>query len=309
MGRVELVELTPTHAHAVRVAAAFVGASPVGVHAPLTFGPTVVVGLEFADGLLAYVKAGAEQDVHREAAVIARARAAGVPAPEVLGFGFDADLPGGRWLLTCAASGVRLNALGLESATIDRTLDDLVDFYARLHRVALPGFGPLLADASGGSLPSWSRWQRETIEKALAQLGEVPFDVLGLCEAFAADLDRAPGVLLHADLGDGETFVDPASGAVTAVVDWGVALVGDPLYDLVRFVGGGPAEDERPWLIHPRLHARYLARTGLSSESAERMLAFYRFHICVVEAAWGEDYGWRPAHLAWAERLFDRLCG
>lgn len=306
MGR---VELTPTHSHAVRVAAAYVGASPVHVHAPLTFGPTVVVGLEFADGLVAYVKAGAEQDVHREAAVIARVRAAGVPAPEVLGFGFDADLPGGRWLLTRAASGVRLNALGLESPTIDRTLDDLVTLYARLHQEALPGFGLLLADASGGTLPSWSRWQRETIEKALAQLGEVPFDALGLCMAFAPDLDRAQGVLLHADLGDGETFVEPSTGAVTCVVDWGAALVGDPLYDLVRFVGGGPAEDERPRSVHPKLHARYLARTGLSPESAERMLAFYRFHICVVEAAWGEDYGWRPAHLAWAGRLFDQLSG
>ncbi|MBM7784593.1 phosphotransferase family protein [Tenggerimyces flavus] len=305
----ELVELTPSHHRAAQAAEAFIGADPVAVHAPLTFGPTVVVRLEFANGLDAYVKAGAEQDVHREAAVIARARAAGVPAPEVLGIGTDADLPGGRWLLTRAASGVRLNELGLESATIDRTLDDLVDLYARLHRVALPGFGPLHADASGGTLPSWSRWQRETIEKALAQLGEVPFDALGMCTAFAPDLDRAPGVLLHADLGDGETFVDPSTGAVTAVVDWGAALVGDPLYDLVRFVGGGPAEDERPGLVHPRLHARYLARIGLSPASAERMLTFYRFHICVVEAAWGEDIGWRPAHLAWAERLFDRLCG
>lgn len=306
MGR---VELTPTHAHAARVAAAFVGAEPVTVQASLTFGPTVVVGLEFADGLRAYVKAGAEQDVHREAAVIARVRAAGLPAPEVLGFGFDAGLPGGRWLLTRAAAGVRLHDLGLESATIGRTLDDLVDLYSRLHRQRLRGFGPLLADASGGTLPSWSRWQRETIEKALAQLGEVPFDVLGLGEAFAADLDRAPGVLLHADLGDGETFVDPASGAVTTIVDWGAALVGDPLYDLVRFVGGGPAEDERPGLLHPRLHAAYVTANELEPAHAERMVTFYRFHICVVEAAWGEDLGWRPAHLAWAERLFDRLSG
>jgi aminoglycoside phosphotransferase (APT) family kinase protein len=303
------VELTPAQQRAVEVAAAYVGAEPVSVRAEWTWGPTVVVALTFADGLRAYVKAGAEQDVHREAAVIARARAAGVPVPEVLGTGTDLGLPGGRWLLTRAVPGRKLSDQGLESPTTSRTLDELADIYARLHAVSLPGFGPLAADGSCGTLASWSQWQRDTMEKALAQLGpSAPADRFrSLAATFAADLDRAPGVLLHADLGDGETYVDPSTGAVTAIVDWGAALVGDPLYDLVRFVGGGPAEDPRPKLLHPRLQARYLGPNDTAE--ARRMMAFYRFHICVVEAAWGEEYGWRPGHVAWAEQLFDQLCG
>lgn len=79
------------------------------------------------------------------------------------------------------------------------------------------------------------------------------------------------------------------------------------LYDLTRFVGGGPADDERPAQLQPTLHARYFARRSCEPDHAQRMLAFYRFHICIMEAAWGEALGWTPGHIAWAERLIGQL--
>lgn len=90
-------------------------------------------------------------------------------------------------------------------------------------------------------------------------------------------------------------------------MDWGSALVGDPLYDIARFVGAGPADDPRPAQLLPMLHAGYFERNSYDPDYAQRMLAFYRFHMCVVEAAWGEGLGWRPSLLAWAERLIDQL--
>lgn len=111
--------------------------------------------------------------------------------------------------------------------------------------------------------------------------------------------------MLHADLGDREVYVDPATGAVTALVDWGDALIGDPLYDLVRFVGGGAADDPRPAELHPQLHRHYFELNPTDVDYAHRMMTFYRFHICVVEAAW--ENSWAPAHLAWADRLVDEL--
>lgn len=309
--------MSPAHHHAASVVAEFFGTRPISVQAQLTWGPTVVVEAAIDAELTVFVKAGADQNVHTEAAVIDHARGAGVPTVEVLGIGTDDRLPGGRWMITRAAPGRNLLDVGLRAATTARTMDDLAEYYTRFHRVALPGFGPV-AENGRGELDSWSLWQRRTAEEALAVLtrreagsavsAEFVSRVRELGGAFARDLDRAPGVLLHADLGDGETFVDPATGAVTAIVDWGAALVGDPLYDIARFVGGGPADDPRPALVLPVLHACYFERNRYDREHAQRMRKFYRFHMCVVEAAWGEDLGWTPSLVAWADQLIDELC-
>ncbi|MET9020024.1 phosphotransferase [Actinopolymorpha sp. NPDC004070] len=308
--------MSPEHHRAAEVVAEFLGTKPTSTRALLTWGPTVVVEARVDDGLTVFVKAGANQNVHTEAAVMERVRAAGVPAVDVLGVGNDDRLPGGRWMITRAATGQTLQDVGRTAPTITRTLDELADYYTLLHQVALPGFGAVADGAHDGVLLSWSQWQHETVDEALDLLtrtdgvpAEFASNARQLCSTFAGVLDRAPGVLLHADLGDGEVYVDPATGAVTAIVDWGAALVGDPLYDLVRFVGGGPADDERPAQLHPTLHARYFARNPYDIEHAQRMLAFYRFHICVVEAAWGADLGWTAGHVAWAQQLIDELDG
>ncbi|MFD2082777.1 Predicted kinase, aminoglycoside phosphotransferase (APT) family [Actinopolymorpha cephalotaxi] len=309
--------MTPEHHRAVEVVTEFLGTKPTSTRALLTFGPTVVVEARVDDGLTVFVKAGANQNVHTEAAVMERVRAAGVPAVDVWGVGNDDLLPGGRWMITRAAAGRTLQDVGRTAPTIGRSLDELAEYYTLLHQIALPGFGALTDDARGGRLSSWSRWQQGTVDEALGSLTRMeaaPPKFVSrareLCRAFAAELDAAPGVLLHADLGDGEIYVDPSTGAVTAIVDWGGALVGDPLYDLVRFVGGGPADDERPAQLHPTMHARYFARNSYDTEHVQRMLAFYRFHICVVEAAWGADLaGWTAGHVAWAQHLMDELGG
>jgi aminoglycoside phosphotransferase (APT) family kinase protein len=308
------VEMTPAHRSAADVVAAFLGATPDGVRAQLTWGPTVVVEVVVGDELRVFVKAGLNQNVHTEAHAIGHARRAGLPAPDVLGVGIDARLPGRKWMITRAATGVSLEHVGLRAPTSIRTLTDLADLFARLHCVTLPGFGPLADDGQSGTLTSWSRWQRDDIEQALVTLeraGSVPTSfpdrVRSVSEDFATTLDEGTGALLHADLGDGETFVDPDSGAVTALVDWGGALVGDPLYDLARFVSGGPADDPRPSIAFPVLHERYLEQTGADLDRARRLLAFYRLQICVDEAAWGEGLGWTPSLVTWAERLLPTL--
>ncbi|MGW5360914.1 phosphotransferase family protein [Actinopolymorpha pittospori] len=306
--------MSPAHHRAAALVADVLGTKPAFTRAPWTWGPTVVVEATIDDDLTVFIKAGANQNVHAEATVMEHVRAAGIPTVEVLACGADEQLPGGRWMMTRAAPGQPLQDVGRTAATIGRTLDDLAEYYARLHKVALPGFGPLSTDGQRGTFDSWSQWQRHTVEDAITALGQHSLvsaafvsRVRQLCDEFATDLDHAPAVLLHADLGDMETFVDTETGAVTAIVDWGAALVGDPLYDLVRFVGGGPADDPRPAQLQPTLHARYFERSPYETEHAQRMLKFYRFHICVVEAAWGEDLGWTRGHVTWAEQLIEEL--
>lgn len=308
--------MSPEALRAAEVVAEFLGVKAASARALWTWGPTVVVEARIDDSLTVFLKAGADQNVHTEAAVMEYVQAAGVPTVDVLGVGTDDQLPGGRWMITRAATGQTLQDIGRTAPTITRTLDDLAWYYTLLHQVAPSGFGAIAADGRSGTLESWSQWQQQAVNEALASLTQrdsVPATfasrVRQLSEVFAADLDRAPGALLHADLGDSETYVDPGSGAVTAIVDWGGALVGDPLYNLVRFVGGGPADDERPAQLLPTLHARYFDRNPYDTDHAQRMLKFYRFHICVVEAAWGEDLGWTTGHITWAQQLIDELGG
>jgi aminoglycoside phosphotransferase (APT) family kinase protein len=215
-------------------------------------------------------------------------------------------------MITRAARGQTLADVGLGAPTIARSLDDLALHYTRLHETTLPGRGPIAPEGSRATLASWSQWQQQVMEEALAKLTQRN-DVSAsfaerarrLSQEFAADLDRAPAALLHADLGDREVYVDPSSGEVTALVDWGAALVGDPLYDLARFVGGGPADDPRPAQLNPVLRERYFALNPQRPVHATRMLLFYRFHICIVEAAW--DPTWAPAHTTWADKLIADL--
>lgn len=277
-----------------------------------TWGPTIVVRVRLDGGQTAFLKASTAQDVHTEAAVIERARAAGVPVPEVLGTGVDEELPGSRWMITQAAPGATLQEVGRTAPTVARTLDDLARCYTRLHRTSLPGYGPIAPTADHAVFESWSLWQAHMINRALDSLtcrAAVTEQFVQrahlLTDHFAPSLDAAPAAMLHADLGDREVYVDSSTGAVTALVDWGDALIGDPLYDLVRFVGGGPADDPRPAQLHPELHRNYFKLNPQDPDHAHRMLTFYRFHICVVEAAWEDS--WAPAHVAWADSLMDEL--
>lgn len=59
--------------------------------------------------------------------------------------------------------------------------------------------------------------------------------VMTLREKIKKDaLMNAPYVLLHTDFNQRNLFVDPASDQITAIIDWGEATFGDPLYDFAR---------------------------------------------------------------------------
>jgi aminoglycoside phosphotransferase (APT) family kinase protein len=128
--------------------------------------------------------------------------------------------------------------------------------------------------------------------------------------SLASQLDNVRPRLLHGDLGDGEIFVDPRSGAVTALVDWGDALSGDPLYDFARFVAGGPADDERPALYLPGVKQSYTRHVGCDPAALEgKVLALYDMHNTVRNAAWcvREETPWIEDLCAHALRIVSKL--
>lgn len=285
-------------------------AGPVARLEPLpVWGPTVVVAVRLDDGTEVVLKASARQDVAAEAAACRLAADIGVLAPGVLAQGVDDRLPGGDWYLMERLAGVAWKQLPTDADRDAIVLDDLAEQFARLHRPRLPGFGPL--DDGRGRAASWSRWLHDGFTANLDRLDTAPCGLGETARAVVTDLEpvlaRRPGVLVHGDLGDGEVFVDPATGRVTGLADWGSALVGDGWYDLARFVAGGPVGDPRVPRLVPGLRERYARLTGIGID--RRLLDLYEALNAVDNAVWAQREGvdWVPALVTEAERLLRGL--
>ncbi len=247
------------------------------------------------------LKASAERSVRAEAYSANCARQAGLPVPAILAEGKDDQLPGQDWFVMDRANGQTWESVAQSDEQRARTLDDIGLYFALLHSVKMNNYGPL-EPGLGGRYPLWSSWLRVELlscSQPLVQKGYLPPDFMSMTEdvlrALVPDLDNVPPSLLHGDLGDREVFVDPGSGAVTAIVDWGDALSGDPLYDFARFVAGGPANDERPTLYLPGVKQAYAKYTGrLPSIGEAKVSLLYEMHNTMRNAFWclSEESAW-----------------
>ncbi|MEU6738282.1 phosphotransferase family protein [Streptosporangium sandarakinum] len=77
-------------------------------------------------------------------------------------------------------------------------------------------------------------WLREAVEIYEAVSGQVPAAHRRAVEAFLSAPPPAGGwepVFSHNDLGVEHVLVDPGTGRVTGVIDWGDAAITDPAYD------------------------------------------------------------------------------
>ena len=100
---------------------------------------------------------------------------------------------------------------------------------------------------------------------------------------------------MHGDLGNMEIFVDE-SDRVVDIVDFGKTGVGDPVFDFVRFCGGGPVDDPRPDALLPRVRRSYVAHGGVEPENWDELFRIYSVYNAVDNSAWSirEDIPWLP---------------
>ena len=184
------------------------------------------------------VKASTMHDALRaEAWTCARGARAGLAVPAVLGFGrLGTDGSMSAFIMS------RVDGLPIPSE--HPAFPEVGVGLRRLHDVRLPGFG-WLAEASWDerghvSFPH-SSW--------LGFLKGISSDARGLdsviaapvAEAVAAAMDAHAdalaavevGALCHGDLKPAHILVD--AGRLAGVIDWGDAVVGDPLWDIARF--------------------------------------------------------------------------
>jgi aminoglycoside phosphotransferase (APT) family kinase protein len=290
--------LTAHHAIAAEILRERHGVTgPVTVHE--TWGASIVVEI---DNLL--LKANGDRSTVAEALVAQRVRDAGVPSPEIVDHGTDRRLPGGRWIVMLRMPGVGFAPREAAEFQVATTIGDVARHLATLCDVHLPGWGRVGDDGRGES-ESWQAWLRQSVDEAIAQLGD------RLPASFTAAAHRAvddtpephKGSILHGDLGLSHFLVDPHTGHLTGLLDWADAIIGDPLYDVATFSMGGPAGDSIQDVLQPRLIAAY------GAEADDPRIRLYRAVNHLDNAVWSianDITPWTDDLCRAASRVLDR---
>ncbi|MFR9804050.1 phosphotransferase [Pseudonocardia sp. RS010] len=201
-----------------------------------------------------------DQGMRREAAVLAAARAAGVPVPAVVATAFDARAVGAPALVMERVDGETLPRQIRRdprlAAARSRFAAQSGEILAAIHAIpteAVPGLGaqdPL-------------EWCEQTLSSL--DVGRPALELaLGWLRAHRPGPTTARPVVLHGDFRLGNLMVGP--GGIASVLDWELVHAGDPLEDLTwlctkawRF---GGTETVAGLGTRDQLCAAYTAATG-----------------------------------------------
>lgn len=259
------------------------------------------------DGVDRVARFGRHPEDYRKDAWAARWSCPAVPIPALLEVG-PAD--GDGWWFAVSA---RAHGEPLEAATPAEwvaLVPRVVDLVAACATLPLdPGHGVGRWDGAGvAPHPDWSSLLLEITEDgpghriagwrgALARRPEAQaaFDAgVATLERLAADLAPPIGVV-HADLTNANVLVD--GGSITAVLDWGSAMYGDPLHEVAWLTYWQPWQPTVPGaaLVEAALADERLTAGG---EVARRLRAC-RLHIGLGHLAY---HAWNHDDV-WLERL------
>jgi aminoglycoside phosphotransferase (APT) family kinase protein len=188
-------------------------------------------------------------DMAREHRVLSALQATAVPVPEVLAFTDDPAVVGAAFYVMAEAPGDVFREPA-QTARLDATQrrqlsDALVDVLAAIHAVDLDAAGLRDFGKADGYLERQvRRWGQQWASSRTRDLSAM--------DALVAELGRqrpAGGevTLVHGDYRLDNTLVIRPGGipAVSAVVDWELSTLGDPLADLATWLTyySGPGED------------------------------------------------------------------
>ena len=218
-------------------------------------------------------------DMRREFRVLSVVHASAVAVPEPIVLCDDEAVIGGQFFLMSKVNGVAVRTLSdapaLRDPTVMRRMSEAcIDLLARLHE--LPVESTPLYDAERASgygarqVQNWhARWNA-------ARPADVPNDDAACVFAWlTAHLPAAlPPALLHNDWKFDNLLVDAGDPSVIhGVLDWEMATVGDPRFDLATALGYWVQADDPPMLQQLALGVTNLPGCLTRREVVERYAA------------------------------------
>jgi aminoglycoside phosphotransferase (APT) family kinase protein len=244
-------------------------------------------------------------NLEREYRVLRALHDSGVPAPRVLGYTADTDVTPASCLLMEQVPGAALTDAWPagwtgEAADIGAAARSAVDALAAVHTVdwraaGLEGFGR----PEGYLARQVSRWRYQYEQN---QVRDLPLFEELACWLEANRPDETAPALLHGDFHlDNCLFVAEPRPRVSAVIDWELSAIGDPLVDLGLLLAFWGTDRPAPAAM-PRIQAlsrvgsaptreqlalRYAERSGRSVDALPfyMALAFYKL-AAIVEGAY-----------------------
>jgi aminoglycoside phosphotransferase (APT) family kinase protein len=234
-------------------------------------------------------------DMGREHRIVSAVGRTSVPVAPTYGLCDDESVNGAPFYVMGFVDGVVLDhpdrAAAMAPDARFRAGEHLIDVLADLHGVDVDAVGlGDLARRDGyieRQLKRWSKQWEASRTRELAAIDEVE-------RALRSRIPEQRGVaIVHGDYRFGNCLVDPEEGRVTAVLDWELCTLGDPLADVGYLgvywtdpgkvarrandptgAGGFPAYGD--------LLERYAARTGRDVSAVDYYLAFSSWRLAVI---------------------------
>ena len=230
-----------------------------GGYSNLTFDITIASGTRARHVILRRPPVGVRaergaHDMRREFRVLSLVHGSAVAVPQPLALCEDESVIGGQFFLMSKVDGVAVRNLDdapalRDPAVMRRMSEASIDLLAQLH--ALPIASTPLYDAervSGYGARQVLNWHARW---AAARVADVPDDDAARVFAWLAEHlpDALPPALLHNDWKFDNLLVDAADPSVIhGVLDWEMATVGDPRFDLATALGYWVQADDPPML-------------------------------------------------------------
>lgn len=242
------------------------------------------------------------ESFHKDAFCYRHFASASLPIPQILSIG---EIDGHAYCVSRRAAGKTLQDLSsAELPAIVARVDEVMDAIAEAPVDATAGFGRFDANGSGGheswhdflaaiTDPQHHDWadhepavDRNWIEPHLCLLHEL--------------IPSCPetGCLVHGDFGSNNVLTD--GFAITGVIDWSEALLGDPLYDVANVLFW------RPWLACMEAQARYFENHRLDLVGNVQALRCYQLRIGLQQVSECASAG-DMADLRWAMARCDEI--
>ena len=233
-------------------------------------------------------------DMEREHRLITAVGGTDVPVPRTLGLCTDPSVNGAPFYVMSFVPGEVLDspdkARLLPEPLRRPAAEHLVDVLADLHAADVDAIGlGDLARRDGYVARQIKRWTTQWASSKTRDLAEID----AVAEHLAAHIPEQQGVAIaHGDYRFGNVLTDVEHGRITAVLDWELCTLGDPLADL-GYLGvywadaSGQSRHNDPtgapgFPTYAEIVDRYATRTGRDVSRIGYYVAFSSFRLAVI---------------------------